>query len=148
MKSIVQNPHQHGSYKLHVETSKGDSMDSEEYVIEPSPLKSWIYFKDPDKPNCGDWFNTPPILGFDCLNPEARITFWFNGQADKSVSFGGEARLMPGSQRAIITWQAEYNGFKEDLQSYEFNLDTVPPLLDSPRAKIRLNLFQQTHLRC
>ncbi|MBP7733224.1 MAG: hypothetical protein KA140_05640 [Caldisericia bacterium] len=132
----IQNPRKHGSYNLKVYVDQGEPMVSEEYVLEPAPLKSWIYFLDPDKPNCGDWFNKPPILGFDCLNPDAKITFWFNNQPDKSVTYGGEARLMPGSQRAKITWQAEFNGVKEEPQTYNLNIDTVtPPLtLNYPKS--------------
>ncbi|MBP7733218.1 MAG: hypothetical protein KA140_05610 [Caldisericia bacterium] len=123
----IKNPRKHGSYTLLVSTDKDEAIKSEEYVLEPAPLKSWIYFKDPDKPNCGEWFNKPPILGFECLNPEAKITFWFNNQPDKAVIYGGESRLNPGSQRAKITWQAEFNGIKEEPQTVDFYLDTVLP---------------------
>ncbi len=123
----IKNPRKHGPYNLSVSTDKDEPVTSEEYVIEPSPLKSWIYFKDPDQPNCGEWFNKPPILGFECLNPEAKLTFWFNNQPDKEVIYGGEARMMPGSQRAKITWQAEFNGIKEEPQTVDFYLDTVAP---------------------
>ena len=125
----IKNPRQHGSYKLTVGTDKDEAIQSEDYVIEPSPLKSWIYFKDPDKSNCGEWYNKPPILGFECLNPEAKITFWFNNQPDKSTPYGGEARLMPGSQRAKITWHSEYGGKVEEDQTIDLYLDTVPPPL-------------------
>lgn len=132
----IKNPRKHGPYNLSVSTDKDEPITSEEYVIEPSPLKSWIYFKDPDKPNCGEWFNKPPILGFECLNPEAKLTFWFNNQPDKEVIYGGEARMMPGSQRAKITWQAEFNGIKEDPQTVDFYLDTIsPPIkVDEPKS--------------
>ncbi len=141
------NPRRHGPYTLSVEVGEVEPVISEEYVIEPSPLKSWVYFKDPDKPNCGEWFNKPPILGFDCLNPEAKITFWFNNQPDKEVIYGGEARMMPGQQRAHITWQAEFNGIKEEPQTCEFKIDTHAPeiIVQEPKAEAtRLNKDKYT----
>ncbi len=123
----IYNTRKHGEYTIAVECGQSDPVNSESFTLEPAPLKSWIYFKDPEKPNCGEWFNKPPILGFDCLNPDAKITFWFNNQPDKSLDYGGEARMMPGSQRAKITWQAAFNGTWEEPQTIQFNLDTIAP---------------------
>lgn len=125
----VTNPRIKENYLLRLRTSQGEECESEPINLDPAPLKSRIYFKDPEMPNCDGWFNKPPILGFDCLNPDAKIVFWFNGQPDREVRYAGEARMMPGSQRATITWQSEYNGVKEDPQTIDFKLDTVPPPL-------------------
>lgn len=126
---LVTNPRNRENYILKLRTSRGEECASEPMELEPAPLKSWIYFKDPEGPNCNGWFNKPPILGFDCLNPEARIVFWLNNQPDKEVIYSGEARMMPGTQRATITWQAEFNWVKEYPQTIDFNLDTIAPAL-------------------
>ena len=130
------NPRHRQNFILKVESSLGDIGQSESVDLQPAPLQTKIYFKDPDQPNCDGWFNKPPILGFDCLNPDAKITFWFNGQPDKAVNYGGEARLMPGSQRATITWMSEYDGHRETEQVIDLKLDTVPPPLTvlSPKS--------------
>ncbi len=125
----VTNPRVKDNYVLRLRTSQGEECSSEPINLDPAPLKSLIYFKDPEEPNCDGWFNKPPILGFDCLNPDAKITFWFNNQPDKEVIYGGEARMMPGQQRAHITWQSEFNGVKEEPQTIQFNLDTIAPPL-------------------
>lgn len=133
----INNPRKHGPYTLSVGVGEAEPAISEEYLIEPSPLKSWIYFKDPDKPNCGEWFNKPPILGFDCLNPDAKISFWFNNQPERDIIYGGEARMMPGTFQTTISWQAEFNGVKEDQQTIEYRLDTQAPeiIVQEPKAE-------------
>jgi hypothetical protein len=125
----IANPRRHGEYTFKLVAPDGQEAVSPEYYIVPSPLKSRIYFKDPDQPNCGEWFNEPPILGFECLNPDAKIIFWFNDDTDKAMNYNGETRLQNGSQRAKITWQAEFARYYEEPQSVYFYLNTVKPPL-------------------
>jgi hypothetical protein len=131
----ITNPRDRYGFVLSIVTSNGDSCQSVPVDLLTAPLKSWIYFKDPDQPNCGEWFNKPPILGFACLNPEAKITFWFNNEKDKSMNYGGEQRMATGSQRVKITWMSEYGDKSEEPQTISYFLDTVPPPINITEPK-------------
>lgn len=129
----LKNPPNRHNYTFKLVMPEGQECVSDPIELDPAPLKSWIYFKNPSEPPCKGWFNSSPKFGFGCTNPEAEINFWFNGDTGEKARYeNGEMNLGFGDQRVhigSITWQAEFEGIKEEPQTINFKIDTDHPFI-------------------
>lgn len=125
-------PNRHG-YSFKLVMPDGQECSSEPIELDPAPLKSLIYFINPTAPQCKDWFNSSVQFGFDCMNPEAEIYYWANGQTGERRLFDGKTLTLESGYQMVdigsISWQAEFQGIKEEPQTTNFKIDTDHPFI-------------------
>lgn len=128
LKCLVTNPREKDDFFIKVKTSDGTQAISDKLTLIPAPLVTKLIVNGSQQNPCdGGWFGEPPTISFECLNPEADIFFWYNGQPDRAVRFDGTFSLMRGCEVLNIGWSSSFNGDKEDSKSQDLFLDTDKP---------------------
>lgn len=130
LKCFVTNPREKEDYFIKVRTRDGIQAISDKLTLTPAPLVTKLIVNSQQPNPCeSGWYGYPPTISFECLNPEADIFFWYNGQLDKAKLFDGALNLMPECEVINIGWSSSFNGDKEDPKSQDLFLDTDKPYI-------------------
>jgi hypothetical protein len=133
------NPRKNKGYFIIASISDDITSQSEPIDLEPAQYKSWIAFKDPDKPSCDDWFSQNPTITFDCLNHDATIVYWINDDATHSYIYKHPFRFFSdyiGQYK--ISWKSVLGDLEEPEQYYYLNFNTTEPkfYLNAPENEL------------
>ncbi|MBP7733222.1 MAG: hypothetical protein KA140_05630 [Caldisericia bacterium] len=130
LKCFVTNPREKDDYFIKVRTRDGIQAISDKLTLIPAPLVTKLIVNNQQPNPCeSGWYGYPPTISFECLNPEADIFFWYNGQLDKAKLFDGAFNLMPECEVINIGWSSSFNGDKEEPKSQDLFLDTDRPYI-------------------
>jgi|GEM_PF-371996 len=123
------NTNMPGAYKLAISSDNDEPTESPEYIILMPDLVSEARFIDPDKPQCNEWYNTPPVLSIKSCNPFVKILLWYGPEKEKQAEYSSESRLSSGSMRTTIHYYAQQGDQKEEPKELKLFLDTIPPAM-------------------
>lgn len=131
LKCYITNPRNRYGFCIKVICSGGNMALSKELTLIPAPLITTLVIERDINDQCdGNWYGRPPTITLECLNPEARIFFWFNGRQDSTIIFKEEIAPFSDCQVLNISWQAEFDGNKEQVRTKDIYLDTENPTAD------------------
>ena len=127
------------TYELSIKTDTEPELVSASYTILPPLPKAEINISGGKIGRAG-WYTEPPIVGFSCSDPEAKIFIFWDGKENQIIEYSREMPLEAGQYIAKLHYYAENPYGKMPPKMKEFKIDTEKPIviIDSPKEATSL----------